>query len=40
MNTLPAVYKKMIKMGINDADTAYRVILHYKRTGKLIYPIK
>ena len=34
------LYDKLIAMGINDADTAYRVILHYKRTGNLIYPIK
>ena len=30
------LYDKLIKMGINDADTAYRVLLHYKRTGVLL----
>lgn len=30
------LYEKLIKMGIKDSNTAYRVLLHYKRTGVLL----
>lgn len=36
MNTLPVVYQKLIKLGYMDAESAYKALLHYKKTGILV----
>lgn len=39
MNTLPAVYKKMIKMGYNSNHNIIKALNEYKRTGIMPKPV-